>query len=559
MQVSCIHRLGLSQGSCDGGAQGGAGVRAAGSGLTAAHDAAAGADHRPLLQTKLALPLAGASSSVASRVVPEGDSGTWAAQVCVPTAQPSVAAGQTSGWVVQLAWAAALHAPLLQLKVATPVVGCVVSLMVDDVPDGAVPSTAEQLLPATLQPTAWPAQGCGGAVQLAPVAAPHAPWVQAKVAEPVVGCAVSSSVKALPDVSEPAAAEQRLLPTFHDSVWAAQGGGGATQLALVAAPQAPRVQVKVAEPVVGCVVSSSVREPPDASELAAAEQLLLLTLHDSIWASQGGGGSAQDALVALLHWPLAQANVADPVAGPVVSEAALDAPDAVAVTGASQRVPFTTQLRDWALQAGGAGTAHCAAVGIPQAPSLQLKVAWPSAGASVSLATAALPDGVLASEPLQLSLPTFQLTGRAAQLDGAGIVQDACVAAPKEPLVQVNRALPVAGALPSVASAEAPDAVSDTAALQALPPTLQLSVCAAQAAGGTVHDASVAAPNAPFEQANLALPVAGALPSVASAETPEAVSDTAALQELPPTFQDSVCAVQAAGGAVQDASAAALH
>lgn len=101
-----------------------------------------------------------------------------------------------------------------------------------------------------------------------------------------------------------------------------------------------------AEPVVGCAASATVRELLDAVDAATAEQLLLPTLQDSVWVAQSGGGSAQDALVALPHWPLLHANVADPAAGPVASEIVLDEPDAVLANAASQRVPLTTQLVD---------------------------------------------------------------------------------------------------------------------------------------------------------------------------------------------------------------------
>lgn len=134
-------RFGFSQGSCAGGAQGGAGVRAAGKGFNAEQDAATWAAQMPFVHTKLAAPLVGPSLSVTSSELPEGDCGAWDAQVWVPTVQPSACAGHAS-CVVQLTLAAALQAPLLQLRVAVPVVGRDASLTVSEPPDVDEAATA---------------------------------------------------------------------------------------------------------------------------------------------------------------------------------------------------------------------------------------------------------------------------------------------------------------------------------------------------------------------------------------------------------------------------------
>lgn len=179
----------------------------------------------PSLQAKRALPVVGSVASSASALPPDAVAETAAEQLLAPTLQLMVWAPQLAGsGRLQLALPGALQLPLLQLKLAVPVAGSTASLTTVCVPEGEAATDAEQLLPPTFQLRDWATQAAGGAVQLAFVAAPQLPLVQAKVALPVAGSTPSVAVADRPDAVAPRLAEQLLAPTLQLIDRAAHGG-----------------------------------------------------------------------------------------------------------------------------------------------------------------------------------------------------------------------------------------------------------------------------------------------------------------------------------------------
>ncbi len=151
-----------------------------------------------------------------------------------------------------------------------------------------------------------------------------------------------------------------------------------------------------------------------------------------------------------------------------------------------------------------------ALLGALQTPALQLKLAVPVAGSTASRTAAFAPETVLGKLALQLWAPSTHIATCAGQAAAGGAAHEAWLAALQVPLLQVKFAAPVKGRAASLAITGLPEAVSWTVAEQLLPATVQLSVCAAQAAGGgRLQEALLAAAHTPALQAKLAVPVAG--------------------------------------------------
>jgi hypothetical protein len=435
------------------------------------------------------------------------------------------------------------HAPLLHEKLAAPVVGAAVSETSAAAPDVVATAVPSHVLVPTFQLTG-PAAQPTGALQVAPVAAPQTPLLQEKVAAPVVGAPASVSIALAPSAVAVAAASHVLLPTVQLSA-AALHATGAVQETLVGAPHTPLLHEKLAAPVVGAVVSESAAVAPEAVEPAVALQTLLPTVQ--LKAPEHGAaatGTAHVVEVAAPQTPLEQENVAAPVVGAVVSFSTALMPDAVAADVALQVFAPTVQLNGLAAQPTGA--THVVAVAAPQTPLLQAKVAAPVVGAAASVSVALAPEAVAAAAASQVLAPTVQL--KAAALQAIGAAHEALVAAPHAPLLQEKLAAPVVGAKVSESAAVTPEAVAGAVALQVLVPEVQLKSPDAQADGDR-HVALVAAPHTPLEQAALAVPVVGAIVSDSAALAPDAVATAAALHALPPTVQVMVCAGHAVDGA----------
>jgi hypothetical protein len=202
-----------------------------------------GVPHTPLVHAKVAAPVVGAVVSDKSAVAPELVDAAVALHTFAPTLQlsgPLHAAAATG--TAQVAEVAAPQTPLVHENVAAPVVGAVVSDSSALTPEAVAAGVALHVLPFTVQLKGLAAQAAG-AVHVAPAAAaPHTPFVQAKVADPVVGAEVSDSIALAPETVDAAAPSQVLPPTVQVRAAAAQATG-AVQVALVAAPQTPLVQV----------------------------------------------------------------------------------------------------------------------------------------------------------------------------------------------------------------------------------------------------------------------------------------------------------------------------
>jgi hypothetical protein len=333
----------------------------------------------------------------------------------------------------------------------------------------------------------------------------------------------------------------------------------AVQVADVGALHTPLVHEKEAVPVVGAIESVNAADAPDAVARAAALQVLVPTVQLKALAAQsaGGGGALQLGVVGALQVPLVQVNDAAPEFGPVALDNAKVAPEADDDADAPQVLPPTVQLNALAAQFTGAGTTHVApGAAAPHTPLVQAKLAPPVVGAVMSDRAAAAPEAVTPADALQVFPPTVQLRALAAQSAG-GVTHVAEVGAPHVPLVHEKVATPVAGAIESVSTVAAPEAVDGADALQALPPTLQLSEPAAQGAGA-LQVAEVAALQAPLVHEKVAAPVVGDSVSFNTVEPPEAIEPTAASQLLPPTVQLKEPAAQGAGD-VQLALVAAPH
>ena len=178
------------------------------------------------------------------------------------------------------------------------------------------------------------------------------------------------------------------------------------------------------------------------------------------------------------------------------------------------------------------------------------------------MAAALVPELTLATLALQVAPATIQLTSCAGQSAGKGAAVTQLAAgeasglAASAPLVHEKNAAPVVGAVLSVAVALVLEAALATAALQVLPATVQLVFCAGQSAGGgaaatqvALGDASGLAESLPLVQAKNAVPVVGAVASLAVAFAPETALGAVAVHVLPATLQLTSAATQSAGGA----------
>jgi trimeric autotransporter adhesin len=416
--------------------------------------------------------------SDAIALAPSAAAATLALQVFPPTVQLCAAALQGKG-ALQLAFVAAPQAPLVQAKVAAPVVGAAVSDSTALAPEAVDAAAASQVLPPTVQLKAEAAHATG-AVQETLVAAPHTPFVHAKLAAPVVGAVVSDNAAVAPEAVDAAVALHTLAPTLQ--LKAPEHGAavtGTAQVAEVAAPQTPLVQAKVAAPVVGAAVSDNTALAPDAVAADVALHVLPPTVQLKALAVQPTG-AVHVAPVAAPHTPLLQAKVAAPVVGAAVSDSTALAPEAVDAAAASQVLPPTVQLKAEAAHATGA--VQETLVAAPHTPFVHAKLAAPVVGAVVSDNAAVAPDAVAGAVALHVLAPTVQLKAPVAQAEGE--VHVALVAAPHTPLVHVKLAEPVVGAVTSVSAAVEPEVVTTSAELQVLPPTVQLAACATQSVDG---------------------------------------------------------------------------
>jgi hypothetical protein len=359
-------------------------------------------------------------------------------------------------------------------------------------PEAVEAAVALHTLPPTVQLTA-PEHG-GGTTQVADVATPQTPLVQANVASPVAGAVVSDSNALSPEAVTAGVALHVLPPAVQLNGLAAQAAGAVQVAPAAAAPHTPLVQAKLAAPVVGAPVSDSNALAPEAVDAATPSQVLPPTVQLRGEAAQATG-ALHEAPVGVPHTPLAQAKLAAPVVGAVVSDKRAVAPEAVDAAVALHTLAPTLQLRAPVHGAAATGTAQVAEVAAPQTPLVQANVAAPVVGVRVSDSSALTPEAVAADVALQVLAPTVQLNGLAAQ--AAGAVQVALVAAPHTPLVQAKVAAPMVGAAVSDNIALAPEAVDAAAASQVLPPTVQLKAEAAQATGA-LQVALVAPPHTPL-------------------------------------------------------------
>jgi hypothetical protein len=494
--------------------------------------AALGVLQVPLVHAYVAMPVLGVPVLCNTAELPEAVDTAVALQLLPPTDQLSPPALQAAGatGAVQVALVGVPHTPLVQEKLAAPVVGAAVSASTAFAPEALATTLALQVLPPAVQLRELAAQP-PGAAHVAPVAAPQTPLLQAKLAAPVVGEPASDSKALAPEAVEAAAALQVLVPTVQLNADAAQATG-AVHETLVGAPHTPLVHAKLAAPVVGAATSDRAAVAPEAVDAAVALHTLAPTLQlRSPEQGAAATGTAQVAEVAAPQAPLVQANVAAPVLGAVVSDNTALTPEAVATDEASHLLPPTVQLKGLAAQPTGAE--QVVPVAEPHTPLLQAKLAAPVVGAAVSDSKALAPEAVDATAASQMLAPTTQLKTEAAQATGA--VHETLVAAPHTPLVQAKFAAPVVGAAVSDKTAVAPEAVDAAVALHTLAPTLQLR--SPEQGAGAVQVALVGAPQTPLLQINVAAPVVGVTVSDTSALAPDAVDAALALQALAPTVQ----------------------
>jgi hypothetical protein len=147
-------------------------------------------------------------------------------------------------------------------------------------------------------------------------------------------------------------------------------------------------QANVAEPLVGSLESVPASLPLGAVEANAAVQVFPLTVQLKLPAGQFATGIVQvaPALGVAAQVPEAeQANVADPVAGPVLSVPASLPPGAVEVNEAVQAFPPTDQFKLPPGQFGIEQVAPAFGVAAQTPEAEQAKVAVPVAGPVVSL------------------------------------------------------------------------------------------------------------------------------------------------------------------------------
>jgi hypothetical protein len=170
------------------------------------------------------------------------------------------------GGTAQDAAAGALQLPLLQEKLALPVAGDTVSVAMAEAPEAVVASAAEQLCPPTVQLMLCAAQaGGGGTAQLALLGAPQTPALQLKLAVPVAGSIASRAAALAPELVLGKLALQLWAPSTHVATCAGQAAaGGAAHEAWLAALQVPLLQVKLAAPVKGRAASVAITGLPEA-------------------------------------------------------------------------------------------------------------------------------------------------------------------------------------------------------------------------------------------------------------------------------------------------------
>lgn len=277
----------------------------------------------PSEHVKLALPSAGPVASVRLIDAPlAANVGSAEHAGVIPQLSSVVVLAAQGAGTLQVALVTPPHTPLLQAKLALPMLVPSELFSVRVEPLAVVLDAAEQLLPLTDQFRVAPAPQSAGAVQLALPGVPQLPSAQVKVALPVLAFSVLASVRDAPLLADVlGAAEQLAAPDDQGSgvVLAAQGcGGGGTQVALVAAPQTPLVQEKLAEPVVP-VESVRLMPVPLVVALDVAEQLLPLTIQFRLIPALQSAAAVQVALVAPPQTPLVQEKLAEPVVGALAS------------------------------------------------------------------------------------------------------------------------------------------------------------------------------------------------------------------------------------------------
>lgn len=305
-------------------------------GHEAAHEALVGEPQLPLLQLKLAEPVAGIVLSVAAMVFPFAVDPTLAEHVSPPTVQDRVVAGQFG--IEQLAPLGALHVPSLQVKVAEPVCGSAESVSVWLAPLTAADEFCEQVFEPTVQLSAVaPHEPAHAAL----VGAPHVPALHVTFAVPVSGIELSASGTVVPLVLAGAVALHVSPPTVHEMACAGQLG--TVQDVLVGAPQVPSEHATFADPVVGVVVSLKPWLPPETVAGTVSEHVLLPTVQLMVPA---GHEAAQDADVGAPHVPALQVTDAEPVPGIALSVSGTVVPLELAGAFAEHVSPPTVQLID---------------------------------------------------------------------------------------------------------------------------------------------------------------------------------------------------------------------
>lgn len=531
-----------------------------------AHMAPALAVHAPLVHENAAVPVVGETVSITVNTPPDSVGLAVALHALAPTFQLSAVATQLTGLLAtsaaQEAEAGALHTPLLQTKFAAPVVPVMSCSRILD-PDAAGAAVALQVLPPTVHDSADVVQSTAAAAQLAFCAAPQTPLLQLKFAEPVVPN-VSCNTVAAPELAAGACALQVLAPTVHDSALALQLLGCWTHDAPVGTPQAPLLHASVATPVVGPTMSYSTKLEPDVVLAAYALQLVPFAVHVCVPAAQLAGGAVQLDEVGPLHAPLVHEYPAVPVLGVVMFCKIKLEPDVLAAAVALHVLPPTVQLNGVATQGAAVATVvvpQLSVLGAPQTPLLHEYTAAPVTGATVSCNPMLEPDVVIGAAALQLFTPTVHVCVRAAQSAGGTMQLDALGVLAHRPLLHANVAVPIEGAVRSDSTLLEPDGVTAVTALEALPFTTQFKAApAAQSAGGNTQVAAVGAlAQAPLVQANVAVPVDGAVMSDSTLLEPDGVPNVVALQTLPLTVQlNALPAAQSAGGVTQVAVVGAV-
>lgn len=315
-----------------------------------AQDSLEGALHVPALHVNTAVPVSGAVESVAVAVPFGGVVGTLPLQEVPPDPQGNVVAGQfaVGGGNEHVAPGCCPQAPFEHRKFAEPVAGPVESTSVVVAPSDVCDADAVHVTPPTVQFRLAGAQASfagGGTTQLAPACCVHVPELQVKVADPVVGGVESVMLLEVPCDPFPIVAVQVLPPTVQPSVVLEHpGGGGIAQVALPCCVHEPFEHRNVAPPIVGAVVSDTLRETPGEVDATPPVQLFPLTSQVKFVAGQlGGGAVAHVAPACCAQVPSSHRNEAEPVSGGVVSDRLRVTPLAAAVIAAEQVEPDTVQ------------------------------------------------------------------------------------------------------------------------------------------------------------------------------------------------------------------------